>query len=90
MKRGNLYQNLRIEEQLKFKKLHYSNYMMGYRLPQYRRGLKLYGECKIFCNLDNDTCLLSFVEISFNIYYTTDDIRELCNKLDNISDTLSH
>ena len=41
MKRGNLYQNLRIEEQLKFKKLHYSNYMMGYRLPQYRRGLKL-------------------------------------------------
>ena len=40
MKRGNLYQNLRIEEQLKFKKLHYSNYTMGYRLPQYRRGLK--------------------------------------------------
>ena len=40
MKRGNLYQNLRIEGQLKFKKLHYSNYMMGYRLPQYRRGLK--------------------------------------------------
>ena len=39
-KRGNLYQNLRIEGQLKFKKLHYSNYMMGYRLPQYRRGLK--------------------------------------------------
>ena len=41
MKRGNLYQNLRIEGQLKFKKLNYSNYMMGYRLPQYRRGLKL-------------------------------------------------
>ena len=41
MKRGNLYQNLRIEGQLKFKKLHYSNHMMGYRLPQYRRGLKL-------------------------------------------------
>ena len=40
MKRGNLYQNLRIEGQLKFKKLHYSNYMMGYRPPQYRRGLK--------------------------------------------------
>ena len=40
MKRGNLYQNLRIEGQLKFKKLHYSTYMMGYRLPQYRRGLK--------------------------------------------------
>ena len=39
-KRGNLYQNLRIEGQLKFKKLHYSNHMMGYRLPQYRRGLK--------------------------------------------------
>ena len=28
MKRGNLYQNLRIEGQLKFKKLYYSNYMM--------------------------------------------------------------
>ena len=40
MKRGNLYQNLRIEGQLKFKKLYYSNYMMGYRSPQYRRGLK--------------------------------------------------
>ena len=40
MKRGNLYQNLRIEGQLKFKKQHYSNYTMGYRLPQYRRGLK--------------------------------------------------
>ena len=40
MKRGNLYQNLRIEGQLKFKKQHYSNCMMGYRPPQYRRGLK--------------------------------------------------
>lgn len=44
MKRGNLYQNLRIEGQLKFKKQHYSNYMMGYRLPQYRRGLKQIGQ----------------------------------------------
>ena len=40
IKWGNLYQNLRIEGQLKFKKQHYSNYTMGYRLPQYRRGLK--------------------------------------------------
>ena len=51
MKRGNLYQNLRIEGQLKFKKLHYSNHMMGYRLPQYRRGLKLlsdWGKEKMF------------------------------------------
>ena len=33
MKRGNLYQNLRIEGQLKFKKLHYSNYMMDIDYP---------------------------------------------------------
>ena len=46
IKWGNLYQNLRIEGQLKFKKQHYSNCMMGYRPPQYRRGLKhmKYGE----------------------------------------------
>lgn len=40
IKWGNLYQNLRIEGQLKFKKLYNPNYMMGYRPPQYRRGLK--------------------------------------------------
>ena len=33
MKRGNLYQKLRIEEQLKFKKLYNPNYIMGYRPP---------------------------------------------------------
>ena len=48
MKRGNLYQNLRIEEQLKFKKLYYSNYMMGYRLPRYRRGSKVILENSLF------------------------------------------
>ena len=41
IKKGNLYQNLRIEGQLKFKKLYNPNYMMGYRPPRYRRGLKL-------------------------------------------------
>ena len=40
IKKGNLYQNLRIEGQLKFKKLYNPNYMMGYRPPRYRRGLK--------------------------------------------------
>lgn len=47
------------------------------------------GECKIYCNLDDESCMLSFVEISFDIYYTTDNIRELCEKLDNISNILS-
>ena len=54
MKRGNLYQNLRIEGQLKFKKLHYSNYMMGYRSPQYRRGLKLNVLSDKFSDFDID------------------------------------
>ena len=54
IKRGNLYQNLRIEGQLKFKKLHYSNHMMGYRPPQYRRGLKPYVPSKshFYSNID--------------------------------------
>ena len=46
IKWGNLYQNLRIEGQLKFKKLYNPNYMMGYRPPQYRRGLKHYSISK--------------------------------------------
>ena len=54
IKRGNLYQNLRIEGQLKFKKLHYSNHMMGYRLPQYRRGLKLLRPPKLEAPVDID------------------------------------
>ena len=54
MKRGNLYQNLRIEGQLKFKKQHYSNCMMGYRPPQYRRGLKLFKFLNLFVVLDID------------------------------------
>ena len=41
MKRGNLYQNLRIEGQLKFKKLYYSNYMMRYRPPQHQKLKKI-------------------------------------------------
>ena len=54
IKWGNLYQNLRIEGQLKFKKLYNPNYMMGYRPPQYRRGLKLRNNFSIDEFLDID------------------------------------
>lgn len=58
-------------------------------INEYCGLISICGECALYVNLDNDSCLLSFNDISFDSYYTTDDLRELCEKLDNISEALS-
>ena len=56
---------------------------------EYNGIIDIISDCKVFVNLDINSCMLSFVDISFDIHYTTDDIRKLCEKLDNISYLLS-
>ena len=67
----------------------YDDVVYNGKEKEYSGIIDIAGDCKVFVNLDNNSCMLSFVDISFDIHYTTDDIKELCEKLDNISSILS-
>lgn len=69
--------------------IEYSDIYYDRNEKEYIGTIDVAGECKVFLNLDNKNCMLSFTDISFDVYYTTYDIKELCEKLDNISNILS-
>lgn len=69
--------------------INYDNLYLDEDVKEYSGEININSECDIYCTLNEDYCNLSFTNISFDVYYTTDDIRELCEKLDNISDILS-
>lgn len=69
--------------------INYDDVYLDNNSQEYTGTIEINGECEIYCVLNDDYCNLSFTNISFDVYYTIDDIRELCNKLDNISESLS-
>ena len=43
-------------------------------------------EFTLYCVIDDTECYLTFDSIDFSTNYTVDEIRELCNKIEKISD----
>lgn len=61
-----------------------------YTWEKYEADIEISSEFNLYCSIDNIDCFLAFNNIDFCIYYTTDDIRELCEKIDRIRNEINH
>lgn len=56
----------------------------------YEGTIEIPCEFTLYCVIDNTECYLAFESIDFVNYYTTDDIKELCDKIENISNEINY
>ena len=61
-----------------------------YSWEKYEADIEVSCEFNLYCSIDNTDCFLAFNNIDFSIHYTTDDIRELCEKIDNIRNKMNY
>ena len=61
-----------------------------YSWEKYEADIEVPCEFNLYCFIDNTECFLAFNNIDFCTHYTTDDIRELCEKIDNIRNKMNY
>lgn len=61
-----------------------------YSWEKYEADIEVSSEFNLYCSIDSIDCFLAFNNIDFCIHYTTDDIRELCEKIDEIRNEINH
>lgn len=83
------YEKLKKLLEEEFNNINCDNLYFDGNSEEYTGIINVNDDFEIYCVINEDYCNLSFTDISFDVYYTTDDIKELCEKLDNISNTLS-
>lgn len=79
-----------LENEFNYSSINYNDVEYDSSENEYCGLIGISGICAIYVNLDNKRCRLTFNDISFDVYYKTDNIRELCEKLDKISDKINY
>ena len=58
-----------------------------YTRMRYEGNIEIPCEFTLYCVIE---CYLAFDNIDFSTYYTTDDIRDLCDRIENISNEVNY